>query len=133
MSVCYAHKNTLNRYHNLGVLRHIILLTCTSFLDIFFTTIIHSYINHSLLFNPANRNIAKHYRVQNCSARVVTHSPRLSHSVPILKSLHIAPCALSHYFQELYMRLSSNLIYTTSISIFDANSSKKFQTATLNQ
>ena len=36
-------------------------------------------------------------------------------------------------FSYLYSSLSRTLIYTTSISKFDANSSKKFQTATLNQ
>ena len=39
----------------------------------------------------------------------------------------------SFHFQDLYSSLSSTLIYTTSISQFNANSSKKFQTATLNQ
>ena len=45
----------------------------------------------------------------------------------------LATCALSHHFQNLYNSLSSTLIYTTSISKFNANSNKKFQTATLNQ
>ena len=45
----------------------------------------------------------------------------------------LATCALSHHFQNVYNSLSSTLIYTTSISKFNANSNKKFQTATLNQ
>ena len=43
----------------------------------------------------------------------------------------LASCALSHYFQDLYSSLSSSVIYTTSISEFDANSSKKSQTVTI--
>ena len=49
------------------------------------------------------------------------------------KIIALATCALSHHFQNLYNSLSSTVIYTTSISKFNANSSKKFQTATLNQ
>ena len=45
----------------------------------------------------------------------------------------LATCALSHHFQNVYNSLSSTLIYTTSISKFNANSNNKFQTATLNQ
>ena len=45
----------------------------------------------------------------------------------------LATCALSHHFQNVYNSLSSTLIYTTSISKFNANSNKKFQTATLDQ
>ena len=55
-----------------------------------------------------------------------------SHSAAY-KIIALAPCAPSHYLQDLYKSLSSTLIYTTSTSKFDANSSKKFQTATLNQ
>ena len=40
--------------------------------------------------------------------------------------------ALLHYFQGLYSNLSSPLITTTSISEFDACTSKKFQTAVIN-
>ena len=49
------------------------------------------------------------------------------------ESFALATCAPSHHFQFFYNSLSSTLIYTTSIFKFDANSSKKFQTATLNQ
>ena len=49
------------------------------------------------------------------------------------KIIALATCALSHHFQNLYNSLSSIRIYTTSISKCNANSSKKFQTATLNQ
>ena len=49
------------------------------------------------------------------------------------KIIALATCALSDHFPNLYTSLSSTLIYTTSISKFNANTSKKFQTATLNQ
>ena len=45
----------------------------------------------------------------------------------------LAPCALSYHFFNLHNSLSSTLIYTTCIYKFNANSSKKFSTATLNQ
>ena len=53
------------------------------------------------------------------------HSSCFSRSVPLLKSLH--------YFHDLNNSLSSTVIYTTSISKFDAASSQEFQTATLNR
>jgi len=67
---------------------------------------------NSLLYNTANTDIAKRQRVQNCLARVVTRSPR---------------------FQILYNSLSSTRVYTTSIYKFYVNSSKTFQTVTVNQ
>ena len=45
----------------------------------------------------------------------------------------LAPRALLHYFKDLYNSLSSPVINTTSISEFNARSSKTFQTATINQ
>ena len=46
---------------------------------------------NSLLYNTANKDIARLQRVQNCLARVVTRYPRFSSSVPLLKSLHWLP------------------------------------------
>ena len=43
------------------------------------------YYCNSLLYNTANKDIAKLQRVQNCLA---PRSPRFSRSVPLLKSLH---------------------------------------------
>ena len=110
----------IRRFISLSVAKTIATALVSSSLD---------YCN-SLLYNTANKDMATLQRVQNCLARVVTRSLRFSRSVPLLKSLH---CSLSHYFQDFYNSLSSTLIYTTSISKFDGNSSKKFQTATLNQ
>ena len=45
----------------------------------------------------------------------------------------LAACALSHSFHELYTNLSNPIINTTSTSEIDALSSKKFQTAMINQ
>ena len=47
-----------------------------------------------LLYNTANKDIAKLQCVQIILARVVTRSPHFSRSVPLLKSLH--------YFKDLY-------------------------------
>jgi len=41
-----------------------------------------------LLYNIAYKDIVKLQCVQNCLARFVARSPRFSHSVPLLKSLH---------------------------------------------
>ena len=57
------------------------------------TALIDSRLDY---YNPVYHNIElKHIlklqRVQNCLARVVTRSPRFSHSAPLLKSLHWLP------------------------------------------
>ena len=49
------------------------------------------------------------------------------------KTIALAPCALAYHFKYVYNSLSSTLLYTTSISKFDANSSKTFQAAKLNK
>ena len=65
---------------------------------------------NSLLYNTANKDIAKLQRVQNCLAKVVTHSPRFSRSVPLLKSLHWLPVHYRSIFKLCtiaYQALSS--------------------------
>ena len=47
--------------------------------------------SYSLLYNTANKDIAKLQRVQFFLAKVVTRSPRFCRSVPLLKSLHWLP------------------------------------------
>ena len=69
------------RFISLSVAKTIATALVTSRLD---------YCN-SLLYNTANKDIAKLQRVQNCLARVVTRSPLFSRSVPLLKSLHWLP------------------------------------------
>ena len=49
---------------------------------------------NSLYHNIALNDILKLQRVQNCLARVVTRSPRFSHSAPLLKSFHWLPVEL---------------------------------------
>ena len=46
---------------------------------------------NSLYHNIALKDILKLQRVQTCLARVVTRSPRFSHPLPLLKSLHWFP------------------------------------------
>ena len=46
---------------------------------------------NSLLFDCSEKNKTSLQRVQNCLARVVTRSSRLSESTPLLKSLHWLP------------------------------------------
>ena len=68
-------------YISLSVAKTITTALITSRLD---------YCN-SLLYNIASKGILKFQCVLNCLARVVTRSPRFSHSVPLLKSLHWLP------------------------------------------
>ena len=53
-------------------------------------TYLLDYCN-SFLYNIASKDILKFQCVQNCLARVVTLSPRFTHSVPFLKSLRWLP------------------------------------------
>ena len=81
---CFYHIRDLRRirrYISLSVAKTIATALITSRLD---------YCN-SLLYNIASKDILKLQCVQNCLARVVTRSPRFSHSVPLLKSLHWLP------------------------------------------
>ena len=119
-------------FYHIRDLRRIRRFLSLSVAETIATALVSSRLDYcnSLLYNTANKDIAKLQRVQNCLARLVTRSPRFSRSVPLLTAL--ATCALSHHFQNVYNSLSSTLIYTTSISKFNANSNKKFQTATLN-
>ena len=81
---CFYHIRDLRRirrFLSLSVAKTIVTALVSSRLD---------YCN-SLLYNTANKDIAKLQRVQNCLARVVTRSPRFSRSVPLLKSLHWLP------------------------------------------
>jgi len=68
----------IHRYISLSVAKTIPIALVTSRLDNW----------NSLLYNIASKDILKLECVQNCLARVVTRSPRFSHSVPLLKSLH---------------------------------------------
>jgi len=76
------------------------------------TTFITSRLDYcnSLLYSIASKDILKLQRVQNCLAMVVIWSPRFSHSVKLLKSLHWLPVQ-SHIIFKLctfaYQTISS--------------------------
>ena len=75
---CFYHicdLRCIRRFLSLSVAKTIATALVSSRLD---------YCN-SLLYNTANKDIARLQRVQNCLARVVTHSPHFSSSVPLLK------------------------------------------------
>ena len=81
---CFYHIRDLHRirrYMSLSITKTIATALVSSRLD---------YCN-SLLHNIAIKDITKLQRVQNCLARVVTRSPRFSHSLLLLKSLHWLP------------------------------------------
>ena len=81
---CFYHIRDLRRirrFLSLSVAKTIATALISSRLD---------YCN-SLLYNTANKDIARLQRVQNCLARVVTRSPRFPSSVPLLKSLQWLP------------------------------------------
>ena len=46
--------------------------------------------------NITINDILKGQRVQNCLARVITRSPRFSHSVPLLRVLHFKICTITY-------------------------------------
>ena len=75
---CFYHicdLRCIRRFLSFSVVKTIATALVSSRLD---------YCN-SLLYNTANKDIARLQRVQNCLARVVTHSPRFSSSVPLRK------------------------------------------------
>ena len=57
------------------------------------TALVSSKLDYcnSLYHNIALTDILKLQCVQNCLARVVTRSPRFSHTAPLLKLLHLLP------------------------------------------
>ena len=59
--------------------------------------------------------------------------PQPAQTTLFCKVIALTPSTLSLYFQDLYNSVLSTPIYKTNIYKFDANSSKKFQTAILNQ
>jgi len=76
------------------------------------TALITSRLDYcnSLLYNIASKDIPKLQCVQNCLGRVVTPSPRFSHSVQILKSLHwthVHACIIFILCSITYQTLSS--------------------------
>ena len=75
----------IRRYISLSVVKTIAIALVTSRLDNW----------KSLLYNISSKDILK---FQNCVARVVTRSPRFSHSVPLLKSPQ-NPCSISHHLR----------------------------------
>ena len=95
-----VHLRRNRRFLSLSVAKTIATALVSSILD---------YCN-SLLYNTANKDIAKLQRVQNCLARVVTRSPRFSRSVPLLKSLHWLPVRyriIFKFFTIAYQAFSS--------------------------
>ena len=89
----------------------------------------HNDCCNSLLYNTAKNYIAKLQHVKHYLARVIICSPRFTQCR--FEIMVLAPCALSYYFKDLYSSLSNHLINATSM--FNAHSSEKFQTATINQ
>ena len=117
---CFYHIRDLRRirrFLSLSIAKTIATALVSSRLD---------YCN-SLLYNTANKDIARLQHVQNCLARIVTRSPSFSSSVPLLKSLHLLPV---HY--RVIFKICT-ISYLALASKLNANSSKEFQRATLNQ
>ena len=79
-------------FYHIRDLRRIRLFISLSVAKTIATALVTSRLDYcnSLLYNTANKDIAKLQRVQNCLARVVTRS-RFSRSVLLLKSLHWLP------------------------------------------
>jgi len=79
----------------------------------------------------ASKDILKLQCVQNCLAKVVTRSPRFSHSLPLLKSLHcMATCSnLASFSNSALLLISNSFFWRTLISIFHAFFSTQAQRA----
>ena len=70
----------------------VLFFTTSEICSVFTVTLIWiAYYCNSLLSGIADTDLAKLQRVQNWLARVVTKSPPLTHSVPLLCSLHWLP------------------------------------------
>jgi hypothetical protein len=81
---CFYHIRDMRR-----IRRHLSLENAKT-LAIAMVTSRLDYCN-SLLFGLAEKDLMKLQRVQNCLARVVTRSPPLTRSTPLLRSLHWLP------------------------------------------
>jgi len=81
---CYYHIRDLRR-----IRRHLNLNSAKTLA----TCLVASRLDYcnSLLFGVASNDILRLQRVQNCLARVVTRSPPLTRSLPLLSSLHWLP------------------------------------------
>ena len=79
-------------------------------------TLLHQCVLQSPIYkvhyNIALKDILKLQCVQNCLARVVTRSPRFSHSAPLLKSLH-------------WLLVQHHIIFKVCTIIYQALSSKQ--------
>ena len=77
-------------FYHIRDLRHIHRFISLSVAKTIATALVSSRLGYcnSLLYNTANKDIAKLQRIQNCLVRVVTSSPPFYRSVPLLKSLH---------------------------------------------
>ena len=85
------------------------------------TALITSRLDYcNSLYNIASKDILKLQCVQDCLARVVTRSPRFSHSVPLLKSLHWLPVQSYIIFKLCSVAYQSVFFWRTFISIFHA-------------
>ena len=116
-------------------LHHMHRFISLSVAKIITTALVNSRLDYCnfLLYNTANKDIAKLQRIKNFFGKG-SHAFSLFFLLGATSEIiALASCALSHYFQDLCNSLSSSVITTTSISEFDAHSSKKFQTPTINQ
>jgi len=100
---CFYHIRNLCRirhYISLLVAKTIATALITSRLD---------YCN-SLLYNIASKDILELQGVRNCLPRVVTRSPRFSHSVPLLKSPHWLPVYIASFSKSALLPIELFLL-----------------------
>ncbi|KAK2170766.1 hypothetical protein NP493_1143g01039 [Ridgeia piscesae] len=126
-------KHVVAVFYHIRDLRRICRFISLSFAKTIATALVSGRFDYcnSILNNSASKDIAK------LQLQFFSKDKQAFYSFFLLSAASkIIAMAPSHYriiFSDLYSSLSSTLIYTTSISKFDANTSKKFQTATLNQ
>ena len=102
----------------------LIVWAVISIFDLQYVTLI---VNTTLFYhNIALKDILKLQCVQNCLARVITRSPRFSHSVPLGKSLHWLPVIGSLSLAPCHwLPVRNRIIFKICIINFQALSSKE--------
>ena len=94
--------------HDLCCIRRFISLSIAKTIA---TALVSSRLDNcnSLLYNTANKYIAKPQRVQKQGSHTFSSFFSLTAATKIIA---LAPCGLSHYFQDLYNSLSNTIVYT---------------------
>ncbi|KAK2192605.1 hypothetical protein NP493_26g06024 [Ridgeia piscesae] len=123
-------------FYHIHDLRHIRRFISLSVAKTIATALVSSRLDYcnSLIYNTANKHIAKLQRVQNCIARVVMRS-RFSCSVLFLKALHWLPVHYRIIFKictVVYQALSSIQPAYLNVMLTPARNSRQLRSTSSN-